>query len=75
MKKVHKGWIVINTITKSHSHFKSKFGCKCIITFLRKDIEPDDEYLKESYRRLTEGGKRRKKDKYYNKPKHFKVGG
>lgn len=51
-RRTKKGWIVINTKTKVHAHFRSEKGCRVIIALLRKEIEPDNTYLKESYRRL-----------------------
>ena len=54
IKKISRGWIVVNTETGQHSHFKSEYGCGCIIFFINNHIIPDNNYLKESYRRLTE---------------------
>ena len=65
IKKVRKGWIVINTKTGSHSHFKSKYGCYLIKMFIRKNIYPNNPYLQESYRRLTEE-KKEYKPRYIN---------
>jgi len=65
IKKVRKGWIVINTKTGSHSHFKSKYGCYLIKKFIAKRIIPDNPYLQESYRRLTEK-KKEYKPRYIN---------
>ena len=52
--KVRRGYIVVNTKTGSHSHFRSEYGCYLIKMFIRKEIVPDNSYLRESYRRLTE---------------------
>lgn len=65
VKKIRRGYIVINTKTGNHSHFRSKYGCYCIKKFIREGIVPYNNYLKESYRRLTED-KKTYKDKYIN---------
>lgn len=52
-KKVRRGWIVINTKTGKHSHFRSEYGCYLIKKFISKEIIPDNSYLRESYYRLT----------------------
>ena len=65
IKKISRGWIVINTETGQHSHFKSEYGCHCILIFIRENVIPDNTYLKESYRRLTEP-KKVYKDMYIN---------
>ena len=65
-KKVRRGWIVINTRTGKHSHFRSEYGCYLIKKFIKKNIFPDNPYLQESYRRLTEE-KKDYKDRYINK--------
>lgn len=65
VKKIRRGYIVINTKTGMHSHFRSQYGCYCIIKFIRDGIIPTNEYLKKSYRRLTvENTKYR--DRYIN---------
>ncbi len=61
-KKIRRGWIVVNRKTGNHAHFKSEYGCSCILIFIREKIIPDNPYLKESYRRLTED---RKEKQYY----------
>lgn len=43
---------------------RSKYGCYCIIKFIREKIYPDNTYLQESYRRLTE--EKEYKQKYIN---------
>ena len=57
-KKIRRGYIVVNTKTGIHAHFKSKYGCYCIKVFIREVIVPDNPYLQESYRRLTAQEKR-----------------
>lgn len=54
LEEPKKGWIVINTKTNNHAHFRSEKGCRTIIALLRKGIEPNNTYLKESYERLTD---------------------
>lgn len=66
-KKIRKGWIVVNKRTGNHAHFRSEYGCYCILIFIREKIIPDNPYLKESYRRLTEP-KKEYKDRYINIP-------
>ena len=61
IKKIRRGYIVVNTKTGHHAHMKSKYGCYCIIKFLREGIEPENPYLIESKRRLTQ----EKKEKQY----------
>lgn len=63
-KKIRRGYIVVNTNTGNHSHFRSEYGCYCIKKFIREGIIPDNTYLKESYRRLTE--EKKHKDRYIN---------
>jgi len=53
-KKIRRGYIVVNRRTGIHAHFKSEYGCHCIKIFIREGIVPDNPYLKESYRRLTQ---------------------
>lgn len=65
-KKIRRGYIVINTKTGIHSHFRSEYGCYCILLFIRKGIIPDNSYLRESYIRLTEE-KKTHKQRYVNK--------
>lgn len=65
VKKIRRGYIVVNTKTGYHAHFRSQYGCYCIIKFIREGIEPDNEYLKESKRRLTQT-KKQYKPRYYN---------
>ncbi|GFN35362.1 hypothetical protein TXYLGN1_11490 [Tepidimicrobium xylanilyticum] len=50
-KKVRRGWIVINTKTEKHSHFRSEYGCYLIKKFISKEIIPDNSYLRESHRK------------------------
>lgn len=64
-KKIKRGWIVVNRETGNHAHFKSSYGCRCIIKFIENNIIPDNPYLKESYRRLTEK-KPKHKQRYVN---------
>ena len=64
-KKVRRGWIVINCRTGNHSHFRSEYGCWLIIKFLLSNTFPDNTYLQESYRRLSD--KKEKRQKYINK--------
>ena len=63
-KKIKHGWIVINTRTGAHSHFRSEYGCYLIMKFLREGIYPENTYLQESYRRLMNG--KEKREKYKN---------
>lgn len=65
-KKVRRGWIVVNTKTGNHAHFRSEYGCFLIEKFIRKGIYPDNPYLQESYERLKPN-EIHKKDKYNNK--------
>ena len=65
IKKIRRGWIVINTRTGNHSHFRSKYGCYCIMKFIREGIIPDNVYLLESYKRLTQE-KVKRKQQYIN---------
>lgn len=67
VKKIRRGYIVVNTKTGNHTHMKSKYGCYCIKMFIREEIIPDNPYLRESYRRLT-AGKKKYKDRYINIP-------
>ena len=67
VKKIRRGWLVVNKSTGNHSHFKSEYGCYCIKKFIRLEIIPDNPYLKESYRRLTMS-KKEYKDRYINVP-------
>lgn len=67
VKKVRRGWLVVNKKTGAHTHFKSEYGCYCIKLFIREGITPENPYLQESYRRLTIS-KREFKEKYQNKP-------
>lgn len=53
VKKIRRGYMVVNTRTGNHAHFKSSYGCYCIKLFIREGVIPDNPYLKESYRRLT----------------------
>lgn len=62
-RQIHHGWIVVNKYTGAHSHFRSRYGCRCILRFLREEIIPDNPYLRESYRRLQGG---RRKQMYIN---------
>lgn len=64
-KKIRRGWIVVNRKTGNHAHFRSQYGCHCIKIFIREGIEPDNSYLKESYRRLTQD-KKKYKQQYIN---------
>ena len=65
IKKVRRGFIVINSKTGNHTHMRSKYGCYCICKFIREGIIPDNTYLKESYKRLTMS-KKEYKQQYYN---------
>jgi hypothetical protein len=65
VKKIRKGFLVVNTKTGNHTHMRSKYGCYCIIKFIREGIEPDNPYLQESKRRLTVEREWRK-DRYIN---------
>lgn len=65
IKKIRRGYIVINTRTGNHTHMRSKYGCYLIKMFISKEIVPDNIYLKESYRRLTEE-KKEYKQRYCN---------
>ena len=65
-KKIRRGYIVVNTNTSNHAHFKSEYGCFLIKKFIRKEIYPDNPYLQESHRRLTEE-KKSYKERYNNK--------
>lgn len=67
VKKIRRGYIVVNTKTGNHTHMKSQYGCYCIKMFIRKEIIPDNDYLKESYKRLTMT-KKEFKDRYINIP-------
>lgn len=64
-KKVRRGWIVVNRKTGSHAHFRSSYGCRCILIFIKEEIIPDSSYLRESYIRLTED-KKPYRQKYIN---------
>ena len=66
-KRIRNGWLVVNCKTGNHSHFRSEYGCYLAIKFLLNDIEPDNEYLKESCRRLSDRRPHEKKQKYHNK--------
>jgi len=57
IKKIRCGYIVINTTTGKHAHFRSLFGCKCIIYYLQVSAE-----------RLKD--KEKKKNRYVNKKGH-----
>lgn len=72
IKKIRRGWIVVNTRTGNHAHFRSEYGCHCILLFIRENIMPDNNYLKESYKRLTIDNKEQKQ-KYYNVNKGVRV--
>lgn len=65
VKKIRRGYIVVNTRTGNHSHFRSAYGAYCIKKFIGLNVIPDNTYLKESYRRLTMS-KKEKKQQYYN---------
>lgn len=65
IKKTRRGYIVVNKRTGHHAHMRSKYGCYCIIKFIREGIIPYNTYLKESYRRLTEE-KTEQKQQYIN---------
>lgn len=64
-KKIRRGWIVVNRKTGNHAHMKSEYGCYCILKFIKLNIIPDNPYLKESKRRLTQEREWRK-DRYIN---------
>lgn len=53
-KKIRRGYIVVNTKTGNHAHFRSEYGCYLICKFISKGIYPTNNYLQESYRRLTQ---------------------
>ena len=65
-KKINKGYILINTITGSHAHLKSRYGCHCVKKFIQNNVTPDDEYLRESVRRMLKGMNDKKVQRYYN---------
>ena len=65
-KKIRRGYIVVNTNTGNHAHFESEYGCFLIKKFISKGIYPDNPYLQESHRRLTEE-KKSYKERYNNK--------
>ena len=65
IKKIRRGYIVINTVTGKHAHFRSLFGCKCIIYYLTNNIEITNPYLQVSAERLKD--KEKKKNRYVNK--------
>ena len=65
IKKIRKGYIVINTSTGKHAHFRSLFGCKCIIYYLNNNIEITNPYLQVSAERLKD--KETRKHRYVNK--------
>lgn len=65
IKKIRRGYIVVNKDTGNHTHVRSKYGAYCILKFIREGIEPYNTYLKESCRRLTEE-KKDYKDRYIN---------
>ena len=65
VKKIRRGYIVVNTHTGQHTHMRSQYGCYCVIKFIQEGIEPINSYLKESVRRLTMD-KREYKDRYIN---------
>ena len=74
VKKVRRGYIVVNTKTGNHTHMKSKYGCYCIKMFIREEIYPENPYMQESYRRLTMT-KKEFKDRYVNIPvKEYRYG-
>ena len=62
VKKIRRGYLVVNTKTGYHTHMRSKYGCYCVIKFIREGIDPDNSYLKESVRRLKQ---ERKEKQYY----------
>lgn len=64
IKRTRFDWIVINTFTQAHAHFKSKWGCESIIHMLNEEIEPNNPYFIESKRRLTE--EKKEKQHYIN---------
>lgn len=68
VKKVRNGWIVVNNKTNNHAHFKSSYGCYLIIKFLSHGLYPKNNYLQESYDRLKdeEKTKKKQKQKYIN---------
>lgn len=73
IKKIRRGWIVVNVKTGAHGHFRSKYGCYLIIKFLRAGIYPDNPYLQESYRRLAP--KKPGKPRYYNRGGQHRIRG
>ena len=64
IKKIRKGYIVINKTTGKHAHFRSLFGCKCIIYYLENNIDITNPYLKVSAERLRD--KKKHKERYVN---------
>lgn len=64
VKKIRRGYLLINTKTGIHTHLSSEYGCYCLILFIREGIEPDNEYLRESKKRLMIENKDRQR--YYN---------
>ena len=65
IKRIHRGYIVVNSKTGHHTHLRSQYGCYCLIKFIREGIEPDNPYLAESKRRLMME-KQKYKDRYIN---------
>ena len=65
IKRIHRGYLVVNSKTGYHTHVRSMYGCYCLIKFIREGIEPDSPYLAESKRRLTME-KKEYKQRYYN---------
>lgn len=59
--RVKRGWIVVNCKSGNHAHFRSEFGCYLILKFIKEGIYPNNTYLRESWRRLTEEKKERQK--------------
>lgn len=65
IKKTRRDWIVVNKKYGTHTHFKSKWGCKVIIHLIKNGIEPESDYFIESKRRLIEH--KEYKQRYVNK--------
>jgi len=59
--------LLINTKTGIHTHLKNTYGCSCVKIFIQHNITPDDEYLRESIRRLTLS-RREAREQYINIP-------
>lgn len=65
-KKIRRGWLLVNIKTGIHTHLRSEWGCACVKTFVKYGVTPDDDYLRESVRRM-EMGKEQKRQRYRNR--------